>query len=407
MVGRIAPLLVVALLTASCAGEGTDDLDATPPVDEPSATTAQPGVDEANDPDASRSDDEAPTQRWEYVSELYSDPAHWLCLPDRAGDACDRDLTTTRIDVDGTRTVETVEPDPDAPIDCFYVYPTVSDEQAPNSSLVPGVGERRAVAAQAAHLQTQCRLFAPMYRQITRAALLGQVEGIPDRGLAFDDVVDAWRHYLAQFNDGRGVVLIGHSQGAGHLRELLSRHIDPDAGARELLVSAVLLGTTVRTPRDRATGVHFEHLEPCRSATQTGCVISWSTYAADDPPGDGGLFGAVRDAPDERAVCTHPAALGGGSAPLDAILPANPLRDIDVSTPWVRYVGVGVGECVEAGQHHYLEVRYPDEPAEGVPGDLGGRLGGGWGLHLIDGQIALGDLMSLVAAQGRAHAGSR
>jgi hypothetical protein len=410
MVGRIAQLLVVAVTAAACAGDATGGQASSPDPSGPEGAIATATV-EADDTDDEEEEEEEPPERArppsEYVSELYSDPDHWLCLPWRSDDACDVDLTVTRVEADGTRRVEHVAPDPAAPIDCFYVYPTVSEEEAPNSGLVPTDAERRAVRAQAAHLQVSCRLYAPMYRQITRAALFGQAGGIPDRGLAFADVVDAWRHYLHQHNEDRGVVLVGHSQGAGHLRELLARHVDPDPRVRELLVSAVLMGTTVRTPRTASTGAHFRHLEPCSTSRRVGCILSWSTYAADEPPGDVGLFGAVRDDPDERAVCTHPAALGGGAAPLDSILPANPARDGDVSTPWVRYVGLAEAECVEAGQHHYLEVRYPRDPPPGVPDDLGGRLGSSWGLHLIDGQVALGDLAALIAEQGRVHADTR
>jgi hypothetical protein len=407
MVGRIAHVVVVGVLAAACA-DGVDGT-ATPSDrgDGPAATSpvsVAPSSALGGDATEDTTDDD---RRFEYVSELYSDPDRWLCLPGRRGDACDVDLTTTRIERDGTRTVEHIEPSTDPPIDCFYVYPTVSEDDAPNSGLTPTDAERRAVRAQAAHLQVTCRLYAPMYRQITRAALLGQVDGIPDRGLAFDDVVDAWRHYLHQHNEGRGVVIIGHSQGAGHLRELLSRHVDPDPRVRELLVSAVLLGTTVRTPIDAPTGAHFDHLEPCTTPRQLGCVLSWSTYAADEPPGDVGLFGAVRDTPDERAVCTNPAALGGGTAPLDSIVSANPVRDGEVSTPYVRYVGLARGECVEAGAHHYLEVRYPLETPPGVPRHLGGSLGTTWGLHLIDAQVALGDLVRLVTQQARDHVATR
>ena len=40
----------------------------------------------------------------------------------------------------------------------------------------------------------------------------------PDR---YADVLDAWREYLARDNRGRGVVLLGHSQGTRMLRQLL------------------------------------------------------------------------------------------------------------------------------------------------------------------------------------------
>jgi hypothetical protein len=391
MVGRVAHVVLVALVAAACTGErpSSDAVATTTSADPPAPPVP--------------TTDPAPS----YASEVYADPASWLCWPGRAGDACDIDLTVTTIGRDGTRRIEEFEAADDPPVDCFYVYPTVSDDPTPNSDLEPGDGERLAVRAQAARLAASCRLYAPMYRQITRAALLGQADGIPDRGLAFADVADAWRHYLANHNHGRGVVLVGHSQGAGHLRELISRHVDPDPDARELLVSALLLGTTVRTPRGSDLGAHFEHIPPCRSPRQIGCVVSYSTYPDDAPPGDSGFFAGVRDTPDERAVCTNPAALPGGRAPLDSIMPTHPLRDGDVATPFVRYVGLAEGECVEAGIFHYLEVRYTSGPDDQWPAELGGRISQEWGLHLIDAGVALGDLVALVAEQGRAHAGTR
>lgn len=335
----------------------------------------------------------------------YADPDLWLCLPGRH-DACAIDLDVTRIARDGTRVVEQVAPADDPRVDCFYVYPTVSEDPAPNSGREPTDAERRVVRAQFAHFAPSCRLYAPMYRQITRAALTGTADGIPDRGLAYRDVVDAWDHYLAHHNDGRGVVLVGHSQGAGHLRELLSRRIDPDPDERSLLVSAMLLGATVRTPVDASTGAHLDHIEPCTSPTEVGCVVSFSTYPADAPPGDTGFFGGVRDTDEERAVCTNPAALGGGAAPLDSIVPTHPLRDGEVSTHWVRYQGLGVGECVEEGMFHYLSVAF-ESADDHWPDELGGRLTPEWGLHLLDVNVALGDLVALVSTQADAHISAR
>ncbi|MDZ7677949.1 MAG: DUF3089 domain-containing protein [Acidimicrobiales bacterium] len=394
----LATALAVGLLAlAACADDevGSGDRRRTPtPLPETTlgAEITDPSIDPSIDPD-----EPAPT------GGTYSRPQHWLCLPDRH-DACDVDLDTTRIDRDGTRTVEHVEPAVDPPIDCFYVYPTVSQAPEPNSGLEPTDAERRAVRAQFAHFASSCRLFAPMYRQITRAALTGAADGIADRGLAYRDVVEAWEHYLARYNEGRGVVLIGHSQGAGHLRELLTRRVDPTPTERRLLVSAVLLGTTVRTPVDDEVGAHLDHIEPCRSETEVGCVVSFSTYPADAPPGDTGFFAGVRDTEDERAVCTNPAALEGGRAPLDSILVAHPDRDGEVSTPWVRYVGLAEGDCVEDGDYHYLSATFTSTDSDTWPSDLGGRLTPEWGLHLIDANIALGDLVGLVAAQGEMYA---
>ncbi len=334
-----------------------------------------------------------------HTSEIYADLQHWLCHPDRTDDACDIDLDITRVESDGTHRVEPVRADPDAPVDCFYVYPTVSDDPSPNSDLVPSETEYRVAKAQAAPWSSVCRVYAPLYRQVTLAALTQDADGIADRALAYGDVVDAWSHYLAHHNRGRGVVLIGHSQGAGHLRELLTRRIDTNPDELSLLVSAVLLGTTVRVPIGADTGAHFQNLAPCTDRDDLSCVISYSTYSQDEPPGETGLFGGIRLDPNQRAMCTNPAVLGGGPARLQSILTTRADRDPGVETPYVLYDGLAEGECVVAGDYHYLEVRYGPGSAA-WPADLGGRISPQWGLHLIDMGIALGDLRDLVAHQG-------
>src|SRR5262245_42661107 len=72
----------------------------------------------------------------------YSKPESWLCRPGRTDDACAVDLTTTVVKADGTLTRETWSANPNAPIDCFYVYPTVSNDSTPNSDMTAGNEER-------------------------------------------------------------------------------------------------------------------------------------------------------------------------------------------------------------------------------------------------------------------------
>src|SRR5271157_5001122 len=55
----------------------------------------------------------------------YGDKANWVCWPGASPNACDIDLTTTIVGADGSMTVEPFKADAAAPIDCFYVYPTV------------------------------------------------------------------------------------------------------------------------------------------------------------------------------------------------------------------------------------------------------------------------------------------
>src|ERR1700674_907434 len=111
------------------------------------------------------------------VKNDYSNGDSWLCRPGRQ-DACAVDLTTTVIAPDGTLTREPFAANPNAPI----------------------------------------------YRQVTLTALRAGMAGKPmaaDRILAYNDVLDAWNYYLEHDNHGRGVVLIGHSQGSGILTFLI------------------------------------------------------------------------------------------------------------------------------------------------------------------------------------------
>src|SRR5438552_12141491 len=123
----------------------------------------------------------------------YSDGKTWLCRPGRQ-DACAVDLSTTVVAADGKLTVEKWSSNPKAAIDCFYVYPTVSNDQTPNSDMNAGPEELAVIRTQFARFGSECRVFAPLYRQVTLTALRAGIAGKPmavDRALGYNDVVDA------------------------------------------------------------------------------------------------------------------------------------------------------------------------------------------------------------------------
>src|SRR5712692_4384323 len=131
----------------------------------------------------------------------------WLCLPG-SHDACAIDMTTTIVAANGKLTRETWAANAKAPIDCFYVYPTVSNDATPNSDMIAGPEELNVIRAQFARFGSQCRVYAPLYRQVTLTALRAFISGKPmtaDRALAYNDVLDAWNYYLERDNQGRGV----------------------------------------------------------------------------------------------------------------------------------------------------------------------------------------------------------
>ncbi|RYG01731.1 MAG: DUF3089 domain-containing protein, partial [Caulobacteraceae bacterium] len=100
----------------------------------------------------------------------YSKAQNWLCWPGRT-DACSNDNTATVITAAGKATKEAWKADPKAPIDCFYVYPTVSMDPGVLSDMTPNAEEQRVVEQQLSRFASKCRVYAPMYRQFTLTAL--------------------------------------------------------------------------------------------------------------------------------------------------------------------------------------------------------------------------------------------
>jgi len=346
----------------------------------------------------------------------YGDQANWLCLPGRE-DACTLDLATTVIAADGSSSVEPWSADPNAPVDCFYVYPTVSRDATANSDMEAGEGENGVVRSQLARFASKCRLFAPLYRQVTLAALRSRLSGNPmedDRDLAYTDVVDAWDHYVANDNNGRGVILMGHSQGTAVLVRMIAAEID-GMPIQDRIVSALLIGNNVEVPEGKDVGGSFKHLPLCRSAEQIGCAITYMTFRSTLPPAQ--TFFARAQGDGMVAGCTNPAALAGGSGELKAYFGGggfggDPVEwtdpGTDIETEFVTPPGLVQGECVQKNDYSYLEVSVngdPDDPrADDIPGDLmvGGQPSAVWGLHLIDVGIAMGNLIEIVDRQTQA-----
>jgi hypothetical protein len=97
---------------------------------------------------------------------------------------------------------------PTSPEAIFRVYPTISTDPGHNSDLIPGDDQELFVVhQQAARLGSVCRVFAPVYRQVTLTSLVAGTTTAADRAMAFADVLDAWKHYIANDNGGRGVLL--------------------------------------------------------------------------------------------------------------------------------------------------------------------------------------------------------
>jgi hypothetical protein len=352
----------------------------------------------------------------------YADKDTWLCRPDHLN-ACATDLSSTIVAADGSLSREDFAHNPDAAIDCFYVYPTVSRDLTGNSDMNAGPEEMNVISAQFARMGSECRLFAPLYRQVTltalRANLAGGGQQVPsDRELGYNDVINAWNYYLTHHNQGRGVILIGHSQGSGVLARMIASEIEGKP-VQQQIVSAMLLGTNIQVPKNALTGGTFKQMPLCQSGSETGCVIAYASFRSDIPPPPNSLFG--RGTADTINACTNPARLAKGSNELHAYLsnstaegassaPPGPWTSTgaSVTTPYVSVPGLLSGECVSNERGTFLEVTVHANPADPrtdvISGDViaNGEINAGWGLHLIDVNLAMGDLVNIAAQQARA-----
>ncbi len=336
----------------------------------------------------------------------------WLCRPGVAPDPCTPGLSTTVYSptqqVTGMQNPVAVK---NPKIDCFYVYPTVSDQPGPLATLHIDPVERSIALYQAARYSQYCRVYAPMYRQITVPELdKTGTETLAQLATPIADVESAFQDFLAHYSHGRGFVLIGHSQGSFILRELIAKDIDPNPALRKRLVSAIIMGGNVLVKTGSDIGGDFQHIPACQSDTELHCVIAFSTF--DTPVVSGSLFG-VSSTPGESVLCTNPAALAGGSGVLDPIFPSAPfapsliatgnallnLKQPMPSTVWGSEPGAYSATCSSANGANVLQIT-PNGGAQ-VPTPSPTPA---WGLHLIDGNIALGNLVSIVSSESAAYA---
>ncbi|HXQ59325.1 MAG TPA: DUF3089 domain-containing protein, partial [Acidimicrobiales bacterium] len=347
----------------------------------------------------------------------------WLCRPGQLPDPCDDSLTATVVPESGPSSIQRSSDASHPGIDCFYVYPTVSTQSGANADLAVDPAETAVAQYQASRFSQECRVFAPIYPQLTLKAIATPADlTAADLTKAYAGVVAAWQDYLAHDNDGRGVVVIGHSQGAAMLIGLLRQKVDGDATVRRRLVSAIILGGNVTVPVGKTVGGSFQHIPACTSTTATGCVIAYSSF--DQPPPSNSLFGrpgagvsglipgSKPSATGLQVLCVNPASPSGGVGPLVPYFPssevsaglrANGAQGPTVTTPWVTQPGLYTGECKYENGASWLQVSGPVHAGDPRPVVMQ-AIGPTWGLHLVDVNISLGNLVSLVGDESRAYA---
>jgi hypothetical protein len=241
-----------------------------------------------------------------------SDPARW-----QPAYASDRGLLPTPAE-------------PRLPFAVFFVHPTSylnrTNWNAPLANGGDPEAERIAriyLRGMASPFNAASEIWAPRYRQATMGAFLTKgPQGRQAIDAAYADVREAFRFFLSSVAPGTPIVLAGHSQGALHLKRLLAEEVKGTPTAQRL-IAAYVIGWPVSTLHDLpAMG-----LPACAASEQTGCVISWSSYAepadpslvleayATTPALDGKLPGS------DPMLCSNPlTGQIGGAAPASANL---------------------------------------------------------------------------------------
>jgi hypothetical protein len=353
----------------------------------------------------------------------------WLCRPGLAENPCKASRTSTTVTYEGATRHEAVHKTKgkSAAIDCFYVYPTVSEQTTTNANLTIEPQETQIAIDQASRFSQECRVFAPMYPQLTLSAINtpGGVT-LEDEERAYLGVLGGWLEYMQRYNKGRGFVLIGHSQGSLMLEQLIRERIDPNPALRKQMVSAIILGGNVLVPEGQTVGGTFQNVPACQTVTQLSCVIAYSSFAKEPPegaffgrPGSALLEGGVTP-PGTQVLCVNPTLLSQDGS-TGNLLPYDPTTKFpgtlgeasptpEAATPWINTPGLYTAQCKHENGASWLQVSTAPGISEAVLNERNERheigqelLGPDWGLHLFDVNEALGNLVNTVAIQSATY----
>lgn len=350
--------------------------------------------------------------------EGYDDPALWLCHPDKPADedqCLSADLDMTELLPDGTTklVMHTVASDP--AFDCFYVYPTVDLRLTPaqTEDFDDIDQELDPLLNQAARFTRMCRMFAPLYHQVT-IGTFGSDQADVLLDAAYQDVLAAFTSYLEHHADDRPLVIMGHSQGTFLTTRLIQEVVEPDPALRERLLAALLIGGSVSVPAGELVGGSFTGLPLCQDPAELGCVIAYRTFAAEFPPEPGTQ---APDIPGNTVACTNPAALGGPATHArGAVFPTFTHQEFvfpafdfgpDITTEFVLMRDFFDLECkTDSDGLGFLAAGVA--PAMGDqrtnPVDFTNPLFGPafLGLHVLDYNLAMEDLLALIEAKAAA-----
>lgn len=207
----------------------------------------------------------------------YAETRFWAALP------------TQQDQADRTPNRKIVEAQATADADVFYIYPTLYSGKNENEThwnapvddpkFCKTINDQ-ALLNQASIFNGAAKIYAPYYRQghLEVYYNANKADCAAALDFAYADLKAAFEYYLAHYNKGRPIIMVGHSQGTTHTGRLVREFFDGKPLQKQL-VAAYVVGMAV--PSD-----YFKSIKICESPTETGCYCAWRTFERGFTPTD-------------------------------------------------------------------------------------------------------------------------
>lgn len=201
----------------------------------------------------------------------YSELSFWAAHPEKNDSIIDMFYNTKKEDLKA---------------DVFYIYPTLLTDRKDDSWNSDTYNESQnkdviniAIKYQASAWANAGRVYSPLYRQVHFRSFYEPYTsngGIQAGEIAYSDIKSAFIFYLKNFNNGRPIILAGHSQGAYLCKRLLKEFFD-EKELRNQLIAAYIPGTKVDLNE-------FKTIPHLKNPDEVKGYLSWNTFRINKKP---------------------------------------------------------------------------------------------------------------------------